>query len=64
VTVADTTPTGLRAVVEDREAVPGLTAALTAVGVAVYGVTPRPPTLEDVYFAIEQRAALDPGRAA
>lgn len=61
---ADATPTGLRAVVEDREVVPGLTAVLTGCGVAVYGVTPRPPTLEDVYFAIEQRAAQDQGRAA
>jgi hypothetical protein len=46
---------GLRVVVEDRRAVPALTAALAARGVELYGVTPRPPTLEDVYFAIEAR---------
>jgi ABC-2 type transport system ATP-binding protein len=44
---------GLRVVVEDRDAVPHLSAALAARGVGLYGVTPRPPTLEDVYFAIE-----------
>ena len=44
---------GLRVVVEDREVVPRLTRALSAHGVGLYGVTPRPPTLEDVYFAIE-----------
>ena len=44
---------GLRVVVEDREAVPGLAAALGERGVVLYGITPRPPTLEDVYFAIE-----------
>ena len=44
---------GLRVVVEDREAVPGVTAALSRRGVELYGITPRPPTLEDVYFAIE-----------
>jgi ABC-2 type transport system ATP-binding protein len=46
---------GLRVVVHDRETVPHVTAALTARGLGVYGVTPRPPTLEDVYFAIEAR---------
>ncbi len=44
---------GLRVVVEDRDVLPRLTWALAAQGVGVYGVTPRPPTLEDVYFAIE-----------
>ena len=44
---------GLRVVVEDRAAVPRLTWALAAQGIDLYGVTPRPPTLEDVYFAIE-----------
>ncbi len=57
--VVDTgaSPVGLRVVVEGRDAVPALTAALTARGLAVYAVTPRPPTLEDVYFAIEARHA-------
>jgi ABC-2 type transport system ATP-binding protein len=46
---------GLRVVVEGREVVPQLAAALTSRGLGVYGVTPKPPTLEDVYFAIEAR---------
>jgi ABC-2 type transport system ATP-binding protein len=49
---------GLRVVVRDRDVIPTLTAALTAAGVDVYGVVPRPPTLEDVYFAIESRMAV------
>jgi ABC-2 type transport system ATP-binding protein len=44
---------GLRVVVEDREVVPTLAAVLADRGVGLYGVTPRPPTLEDIYFAIE-----------
>jgi ABC-2 type transport system ATP-binding protein len=44
---------GLRVVVEDREVLPRLTWTLSAQGIGLYGVTPRPPTLEDVYFAIE-----------
>jgi ABC-2 type transport system ATP-binding protein len=44
---------GLRVVVEDRAVVPHVSAALAARSVDLYGVTPRPPTLEDVYFAIE-----------
>ena len=44
---------GLRVVVQDRDVVPRLTWALTSHGVELYGVTPRPPTLEDVYFAVE-----------
>jgi ABC-2 type transport system ATP-binding protein len=36
----------------DREAVPGLVAALVAAGVHVYRVSPREPSLEDVYFAL------------
>jgi ABC-2 type transport system ATP-binding protein len=44
---------GLRVVVDGRDALPALTAALAALDVAVFGVTSRPPTLEDVYFALE-----------
>jgi len=44
---------GLRVVVEDRQVVPTVSAALADRGVGLYGVTPRPPTLEDIYFAIE-----------
>ena len=44
---------GARVRVEDREAVPAVVAALVAADVAVYGATPRPATLEDVYFALQ-----------
>jgi hypothetical protein len=33
--------------------VPAVAGLLAERGVGLYGVTPRPPTLEDVYFAIE-----------
>jgi ABC-2 type transport system ATP-binding protein len=46
---------GLRVVVADRTTVPALSATLARSGLDLYGVTPRPPTLEDVYFAIEAR---------
>jgi ABC-2 type transport system ATP-binding protein len=39
--------------VEDREVVPRVVRALVERGVAVYGATPQPETLEEVYFAIE-----------
>ncbi|MCS6845932.1 MAG: ABC transporter ATP-binding protein [Caldilineales bacterium] len=35
-----------------REAIPALVAALVHAGVAVYGVAPQEPSLEDVYFAL------------
>ncbi len=53
VTDARASDPGLRVVVEDREVVPAVAALLAHRGDALYGVTPRPPTLEDVYFAIE-----------
>ena len=58
--VLDARPTdlGLRVVVEDRAVVPHLTTVLADRGAELFGVTPRPPTLEDVYFAIE--AGLEP----
>ncbi|MBK9179702.1 MAG: ABC transporter ATP-binding protein [Acidimicrobiales bacterium] len=43
---------GARVRVEDREVLPTLVAALVGAGEHVYAVTPRPPTLEDVYFAV------------
>jgi ABC-2 type transport system ATP-binding protein len=43
----------------DREAIPGLVAALAAAGIRIYRVTPQEPSLEDVYFALhgEERAS-------
>jgi ABC-2 type transport system ATP-binding protein len=46
---------GARVRVRDRTALPVLVAALVAREVPVYAAVPRPPTLEDVYFAIEAR---------
>lgn len=39
-----------------REAVPGLLAALVTAGIHVYRLTPVEPSLEDIYFAIHDRA--------
>jgi ABC-2 type transport system ATP-binding protein len=36
----------------EREAIPGLVAALVAAGVRIYRVAPQEPSLEDVYFAL------------
>jgi ABC-2 type transport system ATP-binding protein len=43
---------GARVRVADRDAVPAVVAALVGRDIAVYAAVPRPPTLEDVYFAI------------
>jgi ABC-2 type transport system ATP-binding protein len=40
-----------------RADVPAIVAACVAAGAPVFGVAPRDPNLEDVYFAIEARAA-------
>jgi ABC-2 type transport system ATP-binding protein len=47
------TPTGMVVRVADREVLPRLVAHLVERGVPVYASSPRPPTLEDVYFAVE-----------
>lgn len=49
-------PGGVRVQVADREAVPALVAALVAGDLPVYAAVPRPATLEEVYFAIQERA--------
>ena len=64
VTAADI---GASLLVRDREVLPEVVAALVHAGVRVYGSTPRPPTLEDVYFELEARRAAGealPGVAA
>jgi ABC-2 type transport system ATP-binding protein len=55
VLAADASNTGLALRVTSREVVPRVLADLVGHGAAVYGATPRPATLEDVYFAIEAR---------
>jgi len=59
VSVVADTATGCTVRVEDRTVVPRLVRLLVDRGVAVYGATARPPSLEDVYFAIEARIAGD-----
>jgi ABC-2 type transport system ATP-binding protein len=55
VAAAEAVPSGARVRVADRDVLPRLVAALVTRETAVYGVTPRPPTLEDVYFALTGR---------
>ncbi|HEV8297340.1 MAG TPA: ABC transporter ATP-binding protein [Acidimicrobiales bacterium] len=55
---------GLTTQVEDREVVPRLVAELVGRGLPVYGATPQPVTLEQVYFAIEARIAAQAAERA
>lgn len=50
-------PEGAVARVDDRTVVPRVVEALVRAGRPVYGATAVPPTLEDVYFAVEARIA-------
>jgi ABC-type multidrug transport system ATPase subunit len=52
VTAVQPSPSGARVVVEDREVIPGV----LAVAMPVFSVVPRPPGLEEVYFALTGRA--------
>ena len=52
VTEVQPSPSGARVVVEDREVIPGV----LAVAMPVFSVVPRPPGLEEVYFALTGRA--------
>ena len=49
-------PTGLVVRTGTRADVPAVVAACVAAGASVFGVDPRDPNLEDVYFALEARA--------
>jgi ABC-2 type transport system ATP-binding protein len=51
------TSTGAAVRVLERAVVPSLVAELVHLGTEVYAAAPRPPTLEDVYFAVEARIA-------
>jgi len=59
VTEATATPVGVRARVPDRDAIPALVAAVVTTETAVFAVVPRPPTLEDVYFALTGHTGSD-----
>jgi ABC-2 type transport system ATP-binding protein len=45
--------------VRDRKVLPVVVAALVAHEVPVYAAVPKPATLEDVYFAVEERTRLE-----
>jgi ABC-2 type transport system ATP-binding protein len=49
---------GARVRVTQREVLPRVVAALVTREIAVYAVIPRPPTLEDVYFAVTGQATM------
>ena len=53
---AQPTPTGARVDIEERAALPPLVAALVQMEVPVFGAVPRPPTVEEIYFAIQEGA--------
>lgn len=57
VVAAAPTATGAVVRITDREAVPHVVEACVAAGGAVYGVDPREPTLEDIYFEVEARVS-------
>jgi ABC-2 type transport system ATP-binding protein len=57
VLTAEASSTGVALRVASRDVVPRVLADLVGQGAPVYGATPRPATLEDVYFAIEARLA-------
>ena len=53
---AEPTANGARVDVEERAAVPPLVATLVQMEVPVFGAIPRPPTVEEIYFAIQEGA--------
>jgi ABC-2 type transport system ATP-binding protein len=50
----DGSPDGALVCVEGRAALPGLVASLVSREVPVYGAVPRPPTVEEIYFALQE----------
>jgi ABC-2 type transport system ATP-binding protein len=53
---AQPTPSGARIDVVERAALPALVATLVQMEVPVFGAVPRPPTVEEIYFAIQEGA--------
>jgi ABC-2 type transport system ATP-binding protein len=51
----DASPDGAAVCVEARAAVPGLVANLVSREIPVYGAVPRPPTVEEIYFALQEQ---------
>jgi ABC-2 type transport system ATP-binding protein len=52
---AESSPAGAMVRVHDRAALPALVATLVTHEIAVYGAVPRPPTVEDIYFALQEQ---------
>jgi ABC-2 type transport system ATP-binding protein len=61
---AEPAPGGARLRVEGRQVIPTIVGALAGREVPVYGVTARPPTLEDVYFALTAPRPAEPVEGA
>lgn len=57
-------PSGAVVRLVGRDNVPVVVRTLVERGVPVYGASARPPSLEDVYFAVEARIAVAEGRDA
>ena len=57
---ADGTGAGARVVVAGRDVIPAVVAAAVTTETPVFSVIPRPPTLEDVYFALTGRTDAEP----
>jgi ABC-2 type transport system ATP-binding protein len=62
VSVVVPSPSGAVVRVDDRAVVPRLVRLLVERGLSVYGANAKAPTLEDVYFAVEERIAAAEGR--
>lgn len=54
---ADASTSGMELLVDGRDVLPHLVGELVGVGAKVFAATPKPPTIEDVYFEIERRRA-------
>jgi ABC-2 type transport system ATP-binding protein len=57
-------PDGVTVRINQRDDIPAVVKALVDRGLPVFGATARPPSLEDVYFAVEARIAAAEGRPA
>ena len=57
-------PSGALVRLDRRDDMPMLVRLLVERGVPVYGASARPPSLEDIYFAVEARIAAAEGRDA
>jgi ABC-2 type transport system ATP-binding protein len=57
-------PTGAAVRISSRDDLPGVVRAVVERGLPVYGAAAAPPSLEDVYFAVEARIAAAEGRVA